>query len=63
MPEDRDNCNKGCPFVYAPVCGSNNETYDNDCLFEVANCKSGYKLTITKHVRCSGNIYIYLILL
>ena len=34
------DCQDICPEVYKPVCGSNNETYSNECELEVAACKN-----------------------
>jgi len=31
-------CLKVCPRIYAPVCASNGQTFNNQCLFEVAQC-------------------------
>ncbi|KAJ0393691.1 hypothetical protein ATCC90586_011101 [Pythium insidiosum] len=35
------NCNRMCPKILKPVCGSNDVTYDNDCYFDVAKCLMG----------------------
>jgi len=38
-----DRCNDSndsvCPQVYTPVCGSDGETYSNECVFGVAQCE------------------------
>ena len=35
-----EKCSMGCPFVYRVVCGSDGVSYDNECLMEIAACKS-----------------------
>lgn len=40
-----DKCAKGCPFVYMPVCGSDGNSYSNDCLLEIATCESDGAVT------------------
>ena len=34
------DCDHGCPKTLKPVCGSNGETYSNDCLLELAACEN-----------------------
>ena len=40
------DCEKPCPKIWGPICGSDGETYGNECLFEIAQCKNP-SLTIT----------------
>ena len=55
------DCEKPCPNILRPVCGSDGKTYDNECLFENAKCKNP-SLTITHKGVCKGNNVIPLIL-
>merc|ERR1711951_192022 len=46
------DCNKPCPKIYLPVCGSDGKTYNNKCLLEVAACESGKDLEVVKEGPC-----------
>jgi len=46
------DCNKPCPKIYLPVCGSDGKTYNNKCLLEVAACESGEDLEVVKEGPC-----------
>jgi len=32
------NCERACPMIFQPICGTNGVTYNNACLFENALC-------------------------
>lgn len=44
-----DSCQEGCSDPVAPLCGSNGQTYNSNCLF---NCEADYNATLTKS--CDG---------
>nr|XP_020835565.1 serine protease inhibitor Kazal-type 12-like [Phascolarctos cinereus] len=46
--EDQGNC----PALFDPVCGSDEKTYNNLCLFEEANKKSNGKLNLKHKGNC-----------
>ncbi|XP_062500515.1 agrin-like [Corticium candelabrum] len=47
-------CDKVCPEVVQPVCGSDGHTYSSRCDLEVASCKSHLMITVTHDGSCSG---------
>ena len=41
-------CNKACPFIEQPVCGSDNKTYPNLCAMDSDACERKERVTV-KH--------------
>lgn len=45
-------CPAICPLIFAPVCGTDGNTYSSECDFEVAQCESEDAIEIAKEGPC-----------
>ena len=52
--EERCECIQGCPLIMRRVCGSDDVTYDNECLLKKTACEKNTEITIVKNGSCEG---------
>ncbi|KAK6618681.1 hypothetical protein RUM43_013072 [Polyplax serrata] len=45
-------CQKICPSIYDPVCGTDDKSYSNECFLEMENCRSRLYVTKKYHGKC-----------
>ena len=52
-----DECNKKCPLIHAPVCGSDGTTYDNQCTLQAKACAEKAEI----HIMHEGKLAHYVL--
>ena len=50
-----DECNKKCPLIHAPVCGSDGTTYDNQCTLQAKACAEKAEIHIMHEGKVKSN--------
>ena len=46
-------CSQACPKIYRPVCGSDGETYPNECVLNVTACENEENIRVVHEGPCS----------
>lgn len=49
-----------CNDVHAPVCGSNNQNYKNECFLRKDACKQQSEVLVVSEGECPAGMYIYI---
>ena len=49
-------CRQICPLILLPVCGSDGQSYPNNCSLEVEACMTGKDLTVVSMGECGNYI-------
>lgn len=49
-------CQQACPLILLPVCGSDGQSYPNNCNLQVEACMTGKDLTVVSMGEC-GNYF------
>ena len=47
-------CERVCPKIYSPVCGSDNKTYSTECMMKMLTCEANKDVTVKHQGKCLG---------